>query len=60
MTQSGQVFFSKAQVKYLMEKLDIDDPHKAVEKFAECCKLEKIDPMKMEVYLDRLMEKDEA
>lgn len=58
MQRSGSVSFSGEQVKYLMGKLDEEDPHKAIEIFIKIIEKEKIDPFKIHEYIKRLMEKD--
>lgn len=56
--QSFSVQFTKKQVEYLMQKTGAEDPDEAIEIFAYLITGEKIDPSKMPLYVNKLMDKD--
>lgn len=60
MNRSAKVHFDMEQIQYLVVKTGADDPSQAVEIFMEIIRSEKVDPFKIEVYLQRLMEMDKT
>lgn len=60
MNRSAKVHFDTEQLQYLVGKTGAEDPSEAVEIFMEIIRSERVDPFKIEVYLQRLMEMDKT
>lgn len=58
MNRSAKVHFDMEQIAYLVQKTGADSPSEAVEIFMTIVRSEMVDPFKIEVYLQRLMEMD--
>lgn len=58
--KNNNIFLSRRQLEYVIKMVEISDPNEAVEKFALIMLEEKADPGKMEMYINRLMEKSAA
>jgi hypothetical protein len=54
---SDRIYLSREEQIFLMEMLEIDDPLKAVEKFAFIIVDEKANPDKLEEYLKTIMKR---
>ncbi|MCX9024659.1 MAG: hypothetical protein OIN85_01020 [Candidatus Methanoperedens sp.] len=52
------VSFSKRQIEYLIKKTGADNPQEAIEIFALIIRDERIEPTRMLLYLNKVMEKD--
>ena len=56
--KESSVKFTKKQIEYLMNKTGTDDPQEAVEIFIGIIKDEKMDPLKMPLYINKIMERE--
>jgi len=56
--QSFSVQFTKEQVQYLMNRLGVSTTEEAMEMFATAIRQEGVDPTKMPLYVNKLMEMD--
>lgn len=54
----GKIQLSEKQIKYIMAKVNMEIPMKAVEYFAEVMRKEGIDPKRMNMYVVLMMGKD--
>jgi hypothetical protein len=52
-----RIFLTKAQIKYLVTMLEIDDPQDAIDAFTEMLEKEGADPTKLAKYVEKIMEK---
>ena len=60
MTRSRRIQFTLEQVDYLIVKTGAEGPDEAMEIFLTIIESERIDPMEMNAYLDKLMTRDKA
>lgn len=54
---SDKIYLTKEEQIFLMERLEIDDPIEAVERFAYLMTLEKADPQDLQKYLKKIMKR---
>lgn len=58
MSKTTTIHFTQKQIEYLIKKTGADNADEAAEIFIVMMNEERIDPSKMTVYLDKIMEKD--
>jgi hypothetical protein len=54
------IHFTREQIEYLMRVTSSKDPEEAMEIFSLVIKEEGIDPSRMTLYLDKLLERDKG
>lgn len=54
---SDRVYLTKEEQEFLTERLDIDDPQDATDKFASLMLIEGADPVKLKEYLVAIMKR---
>lgn len=56
----GRIYLNRQQLEYLVRMTEMADPKDAIERFAVILLEERVDPAKMNQYIDKLMEKEAA
>ena len=54
---SDRIYLTREEQIFLMEMLELDDPMKAVEKFATIMTSEKADPTELQKFLKKIMKR---